>query len=160
VLELLVAVAIISIMMALAVPTFQRIQQRTTAASIVNDFRVFAEGFQSYAIEHGIYPAEASAGVIPAGMSGRLSATAWTRRTAMGGNYNWENNQMQLYGFRPKAAIAISSNPGAGNPLTLDSTTVNLLFALDLIIDNEIGGWNSGSFRLSGSLLPLFVIEP
>lgn len=157
VLELMVVVAIISIIGALAVPTFQRLQTRTRAAAIVNDFRIFANGIQTYAVEHGAYPPEAAAGVIPAGTHQSLGA-AFTRATPMGGKYDWENNQMQLDNFRPRAAIAIS--PAADAPLSLTAVTISMLYALDLAIDNEIGGWNTGHFRLSNSMLPLYVIEP
>ncbi len=158
ILELMVVVAIISFMMALAVPTFQRIQRRTRTAAIVNDFRVFTQGFLTYSVEQGGFPPEAAAGVIPTGMDSALRPTPWARPTPMGGKYNWENNQMQLFGFRPKAAVAISSAPGA--PLSLNAETINMLYALDLFIDNEVNGWNTGQFRLSGAILPLYVIEP
>lgn len=157
VLELMVAVAIISIVFAIAVPAFQRIQAATRTAAIVNDFRVFSTGIQTYAVENGSWPPEAAVGEIPPGMSASLGI-AFTRPTPMGGKYNWEASQMHLFGFRPRAAIAISSAPDA--PLALNSQTINMLFALDLAIDNEVGGWNTGHFRLSGNILPLFVIEP
>lgn len=157
VLELMVAVAVISVVFAMAVPAFQRLQAKSRTAAIVNDFRVFATGFQTYAVEQGGWPPEAAAGVMPTGMSQNLSS-AFTRVTPMGGLYNWENNQMQLFGFRPRAAIAISSTAAA--PLSLTTSTINMLYALDLAIDNEVGGWSTGHFRLSSSILPLFVVEP
>lgn len=153
----MVAVAIVSVISALAVPAFQKLQARTRAAAIVNDFRVFSDGIQTYALENGAYPPEAAAGVLPSGTSQSLGV-AFTRVSPMGGKYNWENSQMQLFGFRPRAAIAIS--PAAGAPLSLTTPTINMLYALDLAIDNEVGGWNTGHFRLSSAILPLFVIEP
>jgi len=157
VLELMVIVAIVSIVCAIAVPAFQRIRVKSRTAAIVNDFRVFATGFQTYAVENGSWPPEAGVGVLPTGMSQSLSS-AFTRTTPMGGKYNWENNQVQLFGFRPRAAIAINNAGGA--PLTLTTSTINMLYALDLAIDNEVGGWSTGQFRLNGSILPLFVVEP
>lgn len=157
VLELMVAVAVISIVMALAVPAFQKLQAKSRTAAIVNDFRVFSTAFQTYAVENGGWPPEAAIGAMPTGMSQNIS-TAFTRVTPMGGKYNWENNQMQLFGFRPRAAIAINSATGA--PLSLTTNTINMLYALDLAIDNEVGGWSTGHFRLNGNILPLFVVEP
>jgi prepilin-type N-terminal cleavage/methylation domain-containing protein len=157
VLELMVAVAVISIVMALAVPAFQKLQAKSRTAAVVNDFRVFSQAFQTYAVENGGWPPESSVGVMPTGMSQNISS-AFTRVTPMGGKYNWENNQLQLFSFRPRAAIAINS--ASGSPLSLTTNTINMLYALDLAIDNEIGGWNTGHFRLNGNILPLFVVEP
>jgi type II secretory pathway pseudopilin PulG len=51
--ELMVVVLIISMLMALAVPSYQRVRKRAKAGAIVNDFRVFSAVYLSYAHENG-----------------------------------------------------------------------------------------------------------
>ena len=88
--EVMVVVLIISVLASLAVPAFARIKRHARTTAIVNDFRVFAGAFDTYAHENGQWPAEAAAGVFPAGMDQRLNKTAWLRPTPMGGQYNWD----------------------------------------------------------------------
>ena len=95
--------------------------------------------------------AECAAGVMPAGMTGRLNDTTWLRTTPMGGKYNWENNQLH-FGVRNQAAIAISATASA--PLVLD---VPQLYDVEREIDgnsNLLGGisaWVPASIRFSSS---------
>jgi type II secretory pathway pseudopilin PulG len=147
--ELMVVVLIISLLEAMAVPSIRRIQLKSRTAAVANDFRVFTTAFQTYAQEHGTYPAEAAAGVIPTGMEVLLGNTAWTRKTPMGGKYNWENNQLH-WGTRYKAAITATADA----PLPLDG---NQLVDIDRRIDDGLLG--SGDFRIGANLCPLYVIE-
>ena len=150
--EILVTVTIISVLAALLVPTVQKLRLRTKTSVIIGDFRTFAAAFDTYAQEHGTWPAEAAVGTMPTGMADRLNATAWLRPTPMGGRYNWENNQLH-FGVRYRAAIAISATGAA--PLPLD---VNQLLDLDRRGDD--GNLLGGSFRIGSSLNPLFVVQP
>lgn len=149
--EILVVVVIISLLAMLAIPSLQIIQRRARTSAVINDFRVFATAFETYAHENGSFPPEADAGVIPTGMETMLKADAWQRVTPIGGHYNWENNQMH-FGTRYKAAIAITGTTDA--PLALD---VNQLTDIDKAIDD--GDLYNGNFRLGAGLCPLFVIE-
>jgi len=150
----MVVVVIISVLAAVSVPSLQRIQRKAKVTAIANDFRVFAAAFDSYAQETGTWPAEVAAGAIPAVMSQRLNATAWLRKTPMGGQYNWEYNQFNLFGTY-KAAIAISATASA--PLPLD---VNMLYDLEHTIDSpRTLDWAGGSFRLGTGIVPLYLIQ-
>ena len=150
----MVVVAIISVLATISVPALQRVQRKTKTVSIANDFRVFAAAFDTYAQEMGTWPAEVAAGVFPPGMDQRINATQWLRKTPMGGQYNWENNQFNLFGTHP-AAIAISATVSA--PLPFDA---NMLYDLEHTIDSPSAlGWNTGSFQLGAALVPLFVIQ-
>ncbi len=148
----MVVVLIISVLATLAVPAIQRTRMKAKTAAIVGDFRTFASAFETYAQETGKWPAEAAAGSIPSGMGGRLSRTAWRRKTPMGGCYNWEYDRVH-FGVRYKAAIAISATAAA--PLPLD---VAQLTDIDERIDD--GNLMSGSFRLGTGNIPLFIIQP
>ena len=153
--ELMVVVLIISVLATISVPALQRIQRKTKSAAIANDCRVFGAAFESYAQEMGTFPADSAAGVFPPGMAQRINQTAWLRKTPMGGQYNWENNQIH-FGVTYSAAITISSTAGA--PLTLD---VNQLIDLEHTIDSPTTlNFMAGSFRIGTGLVPLYVIQP
>ena len=149
--EVMVVVAIISVLASLALPALARMKMRTRTNVIANDFRVFAQAFQSYAQETGGWPPDAAAGVLPPAMAGRLTA-AWRRTTPMGGKYNWEYNQMH-FGQRYLAAISIAAATGAPLPLN-----VNQLIDLDQSIDD--GNLLGGNFRIGAGLVPLFIVQP
>lgn len=159
--EIMMVVLIISLLGMFAVPTLQRVQRRSKAAAIVNDFRVFAAAFEAAAHQNGSWPAEAAAGTMPAGMTSDLKVDAWLRTTPMGGKYNWDNTQTHFGSpspFRPQAAIAISATASA--PLTLD---VPMLLELEAAIDGEsqasVSNLLTGNFRIGAGLCPLFIIQ-
>jgi prepilin-type N-terminal cleavage/methylation domain-containing protein len=149
--EILVVVVIISLLAMLAIPGMQMVQRRARSSAVINDFRVFATAFQTYAQERGSFPVETDAALVPAGMETVLKPDAWLRVTPIGGHYNWENNQLH-FGVNYKAAIAITATGDA--PLPLD---VNQLTAIDRAVDD--GDLYNGNFRLGAGLCPLFIIE-
>lgn len=156
--ELMVVVTIISMIMLAAVPTYNRIQRKARASTIVNDFRVFASVFQAHAHETGAWPAEAAAGVVPTGMTNtELNIQAFTRVTPMGGQFDWDFNQVHPGGTSPggrwRAALGINST--ATSTIILDQ---ELLLEIDRALDD--GDLNTGSFRLGGDGGPLFILEP
>ena len=151
--EIMVVVLVLSVLAMLAVPGVARLQRRAKTATIMNDFRVFATAFETYAHETGSWPAEVAVGAIPAVMSTQLNATAWLRPTPMGGKYNRDYNQNH-FGSQIRAAIAISAAPGA--PLPLD---VNQLLDLEQTIDKGSFNWLGGNFQLGTGLVPVYVIQ-
>ena len=157
--ELMVVVTIISMIMLASVPTYNRIQRKARASTVVNDFRVFVAVFQAHAHETGSWPAETAVGVVPAGMNNaELKAEAWQRFTPMGGQFDWDFNQVHPGGTSPpggrwRAAIGIASS--ATSTVILD---VELMKEIDRALDD--GDLNTGSFRLGGDGGPLFILEP
>jgi prepilin-type N-terminal cleavage/methylation domain-containing protein len=150
--ELMVVVLIISIIMALAVPSYQRVQKKAKATALVNDMRVFAAVFQAYAHENGSWPAEAVAGIVPGGITTQeLKSDVWTRTTPVGGKFDWENNQIHN-GVRYRAAIAITD--GDDLPLLID---LELFRLMDEALDD--GNLNTGTFRLGENNCPLYILE-
>lgn len=155
--ELLVVVAIISMLMMAAIPTYERIKRKARAGAVANDFRVFAAAFQAHAHEAGAWPPEAAAGDIPTGMNAtELNAKDWQRVTPIGGKFDWDYNQVHpggtSAGGRWTAAIAIAS--------TSDSSVImdaDLLEELDRVLDD--GNLSTGNFRLSGEGGPLYILE-
>jgi type II secretory pathway pseudopilin PulG len=156
--ELMVVVLIISMLMALAVPSYQRVRKRAKAGAIVNDLRVFSAVYLSYAHENGAWPAEAAAGVIPTGVTSQdLKSDVWMNPTPIGGKFDWEYMQVHPGGTSPggtwRAAIAISDTSDA--PLIVD---LELYQMMDQALDD--GNLNTGSFRLGNNNCPIYILEP
>jgi prepilin-type N-terminal cleavage/methylation domain-containing protein len=149
--EIMVVVVIISLLAMMSIPSFQRIQRRSRSSAIASDFRTFATVFNTYAQEHGTWPADTDPGVVPEGLEGQLNSTAWARISPMGGRYNWEQDQLHA-GVRYKAAIAISATSDA--PMRVDA---DQLRDIDVVIDDGI--LTTGSFRTGANGDPIFIIE-
>lgn len=86
--EIMIVVVIIGLLAAMGIPAFQRVQQRSQAARVANDFRQFDSAFQRYALESGTWPGATGMGLIPTGMSGYLPE-AYTMVSPLGGQYLW-----------------------------------------------------------------------
>jgi hypothetical protein len=84
-------------------------------------------------------------------MADRLGTTGWLRVSPMGGQYNWESNQVHG-GVRYRAALSISSTE-------LSELVVNedLLLAIDRIMDD--GDLSTGNFRTGVNHDPLYIIQ-
>lgn len=157
--ELMMGILIISILFAFAVPSYQRIQRKARASAVANDFRVFGAIFQTYAHEKGSWPVESSAGVVPPGLTNQeIQAAVWTKITAMGGKFDWENNQAHPGGTSPggkwRAAIAITAPTDGSAPLNIDA---DLMEEIDRLFDD--GNLNSGIFRKGFGDCPILIIE-
>jgi prepilin-type N-terminal cleavage/methylation domain-containing protein len=150
VLEIMIAVTIISMLAAISVPTIKSVRRRTIATAIGNDLRTFAAAFDVYAHERGGWPVEVAEGVLPPEMVGRINDGAWLRPTPLGGQFNWDNNQLHA-GTVYRAAIAISSS--VASPIIQD---LDLLEAIDRIIDD--GNLTTGNFRLGADDEPVFIV--
>ena len=150
--EVMVVITIISLLAALGMPTLKSVKRRSVATALANDLRTFAAAFDAHVHEMGAWPVEADAGLIPPEAASRINSGAWLRPTALGGQYNWDNNQMHA-GTRFRAAIAISSTSVSAVVPDLD-----LLEAVDRIIDD--GNLATGNFRLGADDEPVFVITP
>jgi prepilin-type N-terminal cleavage/methylation domain-containing protein len=156
--ELMIAVLIISILFAMAVPTYQRIQRKARATTVANDFRVFGAAFQAYAHERGTWPAESAPGVVPTGVTNQdLQTETWSKMTPMGGKFDWEYNQVHpggtTAGGKWHAAVAITNTSDA--PLIIDA---DLMEAIDQDLDD--GDLDTGIFRKGFGDCPILIIEP
>jgi prepilin-type N-terminal cleavage/methylation domain-containing protein len=152
IIEVLMSLGILSITIAAVVPRLTSTKRQAIATTIVNDLRTFAAAFDTYAQEKGGYPAEVDAGVLPPEMKDRINSTAWLRQTPIGGQYNWDSNQLHT-GTRYRAVIQISETAAAPLPQDLD-----LWEAIDRVIDD--GNLATGNFRLGSDDQPIFIISP
>jgi len=151
--ELMVVVTIISMLMALSVPSYQRIQKKARAAAIANDFRVFTAVLQARAHENGSWPAETVAGVVPDVITkDDIQLATWIGPTVIGGRFDWEFNQIHN-GIRYRAALALVDTADA--PLLVD---LELYREIDAVLDD--GNLATGNLRLGQNNCLLFIIEP
>ena len=150
--EIMVTITIISLLAAVSVPGIQVAKRRTMATAVANDMRTFAAAFDVYSHENGRWPAEVDVGVFPPEMASRLTVASWQRPTPLGGQYNWDYNQMHA-GTRYRAAIAISST--STSPVLQD---LELLEAIDKVLDD--GNLSTGNFRLGADEEPVFIVAP
>ncbi len=151
--ELMVVLTIISMLVTVIAPSYQRIQRKARASALVNDFRVYSAVFLSHAHEVGSWPAEAPPGVVPSEIkSNEMRADNWTRTTPIGGKFDWEYNQVHN-GGNYRAAIAISDTVGA--PLLVD---LEMFREMDRRLDD--GNLSTGNFVLGFGNCPLLILEP
>jgi type II secretory pathway pseudopilin PulG len=151
--ELMVVLTIISMLVTVIAPSYNRIQRKARASALVNDFRVYSGVFLAHAHEVGSWPAETPAGVVPTEItSSEMRRENWTRVTAIGGKFDWEYNQVHN-GVTIRAAIAIADTVGA--PLLVD---LEMFEEMDRMLDD--GNLSTGNFVLGFGNSPLLILEP
>jgi prepilin-type N-terminal cleavage/methylation domain-containing protein len=127
--EIMIAIVIIGLLAALAIPAFQRLKQRSLATLMANDFRQIVAAFQRSNLEMGRWPAAAGPGVTPINMEG-IIPSAYTLDTPLGGLYSWSG---------PTGILRLSGGP--------DNDTV--MSQVDAMIDD--GNLATGSLSRVGS---------
>jgi type IV pilus assembly protein PilA len=144
--EIMIVVVIIGLLAAMAIPAFKRVIRRQQNSQVVNDLRVFAQAFETYATQNGGWPPNAGAGVIPAVMrNGWLKNGVWRAKTPIGGQWNWDDNVSGL-GFN------------AGISITNYTCPASQLVEIDALIDD--GDLTSGTFQRTGGNRVSFILEP
>lgn len=86
--ELMVAVVIIGLLASMAAPTFISIKRRSLNFRFMNDVRIFKDAVQSAYLESGVLPGAAAAGTLDPMLDGYISATQFSQRTPIGGNWH------------------------------------------------------------------------
>jgi type II secretory pathway pseudopilin PulG len=149
--QVMLSMAIGSIVISAAVPKVKKAELESRATIVVSDLRTFSAAFEAYAQERGGWPGEVNAGVMPPEMAERLGPTGWLRPSPLGGQYNWEANQMHG-GVRYRAALSISATEKADLVVNEE-----LLLAIDRILDD--GNLATGNFRTGVNHDPLYLIQ-
>ena len=149
--EVMIAVAIVSFLAMMAVPAVSRLKNKARASATAHDLRVFEAAFQGYASEKGVFPTTSDPGQLPPEMVDRIQAEAWAKISPVGGHYAWAHNQV-FNGVPCAAAITITPTP--------DSALVNdadQLEALDRMIDD--GNLGTGSLIFGGDGSLVWIVE-
>ena len=141
--EIMVVVVIVGILATIAIPYIRRVRESAQNGYLINNWRVFAEGFEQYAQESGSYPPDVNRGVIPTGMDVHLSNTNWTQVTPVGGNWDWD---VGVYGFT------------AGISIVDTNLAVIQMQRLDATFDD--GDLSTGLFRRVASSRYSYILEP
>ena len=127
--EIMIAVVIIGLLAAMAIPAFNRVRTKARVTAFTNDLRIGKDAFETYALENGAWPPD-GASAVPAEMSGYMELTRWVGQTPLGGVWDWDQNQ---FGFT--AGLSVFQP-------TADESTMK---QVDLAIDD--GDLSAGSFR-------------
>ena len=148
--ELSVVVFIIGMLAAISLPTMKRVSQKARVSAVANDLRTFTTALQTYNLQNGRWPADTLPKILPREMVGALP-TAFTRKTPIGGYYDWDQN-VSPNGFLTKAAITLITQ---GNDRITGDTA--LLTAIDKALDN--GNLKTGNVRLGSTNALVYIIE-
>ncbi len=152
-LELSVALFIISVVSALAVPAVKQARLEARSTTVVNDLRVFAGALQAYTQERGDWPVgNREPGLFPPGMEGYLRTTNWERKTPIGGAYTWSPNSVHQ-GQRYRAAIVLAT-------VGTDNVSSDRVQLVDLDRKLDDGNLDTGQLRLGFRNYPVYVLEP
>jgi prepilin-type N-terminal cleavage/methylation domain-containing protein len=128
--ELMIAIMIIALLAALALPGLRRAREGANNARFSGDLHVATSAFEEYSTAAGHYPADTTPGVIPAGMDEYLVRLNWAGETALGGQWDWDCGQ---FGFK------------AGVSVFQPTASVAQMQRLDALIDD--GNLATGIFR-------------
>ena len=139
--EIMIVVLIIGILAAMAGVAFKQVRERSVATAVANDLRIFADAFQTYALEHGNYPADVGPATVPSGMEDYLNTSLFTSETPAGGRYDWDEG---VFGIT--AAVSVMNT-------TVGAETIQ---KIDEILDDGSAG--SGVVRARPGGL-MYIIE-
>lgn len=130
--EIMIAVMIIGLLAALALPGFARARERVQMTLFVSDLRTFVHAAEQFVLETGAYPEDSSSGEIPTGLAPFLrSPDAWTGGTPIGGLWDAELNSFGI-------VSAIGAHVTGGVP-------AHMLAGIDEMLDD--GNLSTGVFR-------------
>lgn len=144
----MIVVTILGVLALLGIPAAVRARARSQDTSFCNDMRLLVnETFTMYAMEHGDYPWDAPAGVVPKGVSpkGGMSYLPnrldWTEQTPIGGSWDWDR--------APKRGQQVHGICYAGLSVFAPERASTDLRKLDEILDD--GNLLTGVFRKTDS---------
>jgi prepilin-type N-terminal cleavage/methylation domain-containing protein len=128
--EIMIVVAIIGILAALGFPAMYKAGNKTRANRFARDIQIAGHAFIQYTMEKGAYPADKTPGQIPAGMSGYLWNFPWTEDTVVGGQWDWDYEQLGT-----KAGVSVHMPAWQDDRMQL----------IDAVMDD--GNLSTGQFR-------------
>jgi len=141
--EIMIVVAIISLLAVIAIPSFLRAREKTQKTRFVNSLRVMRDACDLFVTEHNGFPADVNRGILPAGMStyfnGKLD---WTAPTPIGGRWDWD---YKVLGFT------------AGVSVIAAQRTVAEMSEIDAMCDD--GSLTTGAFQRTEPDRYTYILE-
>ncbi len=137
--EIMIVVVIIGILMTMITNAFKIVRSASQNTATINDLRIFAGVFDTYAMENGSFPADEPAGEIPDDMHQYFPGgdpSQFTKRPPIGGSYKWD-----YFGVGNEIEASVSVR-GAIVP-------ADQLLSLDQKSDDGVAG--SGNVRILGT---------
>lgn len=141
IIELLVTMAILSILAGLSLSMLRDYRERAGVAAVATELKSFVNAFMAYYADHEEFPPDSHI-TLPAGMEKFIPSRLWAEATPLGGQYNWEGPDN--YGY---AGISIFNH----------TAPERVILILDRMLDN--GDINTGKFRVMSNGRPTYVIE-
>lgn len=135
--EIMIVVVIIGLLAALAVPAFQKVQQRSQVSRFANDIRVFAQGLETLMLELGELPGDPGSGSLAGGhaaLADYINGGKYTQPTSLGGVWDIDSGD---FGVRCVVGVDLGGAPTALQLANLQS--------VDALSDD--GDLSTGSFR-------------
>jgi type IV pilus assembly protein PilA len=141
--ELMIAIAIIGILAAIAIPNYVNYRKKAKIAGAAADIKNFEKGFIAYALYEGDFPNDSHI-VLPdlPKMAEYINPSVWGKTTALGGTYNWEGPDNYPY-----AGISIFEATAPQRDLEL----------LDSMLDD--GDLTQGKFRQTPNGRYTYIID-
>lgn len=128
--EIMIVVAIIGMLAMMAIPSLIKARKKVQTNIFISDIRIATDAFVLYSMDNNRYPPDVTPGVIPPGMASYLENMNWTRRTAIGGQWDWDYEQ-----FGYLAGVSVYS----------PNRNTDEMREIDAHIDD--GNLNTGNFR-------------
>ncbi len=100
--EIMIVVVLIGLLSTIALPYINKVRASAQTTRLINDWRIYSDAFEQYALEEGDFPGDANRGVIPTGMEEYLDDGKCTEFTAVGGKWDWDEN---AFGFTAGISI-------------------------------------------------------
>lgn len=136
--ELMITVAVVGIMAAIALPSYQSYMQKAGYGEGAARLVAMGDQIRQYHAKYGRYPNDSHI-VEPPGVD---MPDYWQQATPLGGSWNWEGPDRYTY-----AGIAILDHTADADELAM----------FDAIIDD--GDMDTGMFRWGSNRRPVYIIE-
>jgi prepilin-type N-terminal cleavage/methylation domain-containing protein len=90
--EIMIVVAIIGMLAALAIPSFQKARINSQNSAFKNDLRIIDAAINQYIVEKKAYPADVNEKIMPPELIHYLKHSDWTQPTPIGGYWDYDFN--------------------------------------------------------------------
>lgn len=90
--EIMIAVVIIGMLVAVAVPALQKARKNSAHARFMNDLRIFAGAVETLYLASGIKPVDSSTGQMDPALQDYVSKNFFQRATPIGGDWDVESD--------------------------------------------------------------------